>query len=426
MASDGESVVTFMSVTGANDAESRHYLEMANGDVDAAVNLFFNNAPGPGAAGGAGSSAPTQTTSAAAAEDAVRAPIPVKRDVLYEGSALGAAARMYARGGTREGEDDVPVPFRNFGNERCTTSDDGSGDALAALFQPPTELLFRGDFDGARAEASRLARWLIVNIQSHQEFASSQLNRDTWSDAVVKDTVRSGFVLWQTYERSESGRKFCAFYKADRLPMIAVIDPTTGCRAWSKTGFVEPQMLMEDLLPFLEAGPECLPQESDDAHPGSGVGNGNGNGQSTSEPSPPPQQVPQPKQNPDMATNQTKRRREEDAVGAIARVQEARTAAARDLPPEPEANAPDAISIMIRLGSGARKVRRFSRHAHQVAHLYNFVDASDEPGVPAPGAYRLVTTFPRRVLVPEPVPLQEAGFTSKQEALLLEEIFLDD
>jgi hypothetical protein len=37
----------------------------------------------------------------------------------------------------------------------------------------------------------------LVNVQSNSEFASHQLNRDTWSDDTVKTIIRGSFIFWQ-------------------------------------------------------------------------------------------------------------------------------------------------------------------------------------------------------------------------------------
>lgn len=72
-----------------------------------------------------------------------------------------------------------------------------SANALSNLFKPPAGLLFDGDFDAAKAHATDKGRWLLVNIQTADEFASHRLNRDTWGNDLVQDMVRESFVLWQ-------------------------------------------------------------------------------------------------------------------------------------------------------------------------------------------------------------------------------------
>lgn len=76
-----------------------------------------------------------------------------------------------------------------------------SANALSNLFKPPAGLLFDGDFDAAKTHATDKGRWLLVNIQTADEFASHRLNRDTWGNDLVQDMVRESFVLWQVSDK---------------------------------------------------------------------------------------------------------------------------------------------------------------------------------------------------------------------------------
>lgn len=69
--------------------------------------------------------------------------------------------------------------------------------ALSAMFKPPEGILYHGDFDAAKAHATDKGLWLLVNVQTADEFASHRLNRDTWGNDFVRDMVRESFVLWQ-------------------------------------------------------------------------------------------------------------------------------------------------------------------------------------------------------------------------------------
>eukprot|EP00878_Enallax_costatus_P040513 GHUV01046809.1.p1 GENE.GHUV01046809.1~~GHUV01046809.1.p1 ORF type:complete len:185 (-),score=39.17 GHUV01046809.1:388-942(-) len=68
---------------------------------------------------------------------------------------------------------------------------------LSDLFKPPAELVFMGDWQSAGAEAGKQGKWLLVNIQSPDEFATHRLNRDTWGDALVQDMLKGSFIFWQ-------------------------------------------------------------------------------------------------------------------------------------------------------------------------------------------------------------------------------------
>lgn len=73
----------------------------------------------------------------------------------------------------------------------------GTAPKLSDLFKPPAGLVYMGDWQAAGAEAGKAGKWLLVNIQSPDEFATHRLNRDTWSDALVQDMLRGSFVFWQ-------------------------------------------------------------------------------------------------------------------------------------------------------------------------------------------------------------------------------------
>ena len=69
---------------------------------------------------------------------------------------------------------------------------------LDDLFAPPTNFMFQGGFQGARAVAKDAKRWLLVNIQQDASFASHALNRDVWRNDLVENLVREGFIFFQT------------------------------------------------------------------------------------------------------------------------------------------------------------------------------------------------------------------------------------
>ena len=40
-------------------------------------------------------------------------------------------------------------------------------------------------------------KWMLVNIQSHLEFSSQMMNRDTFVDETIITLLRTSFVFWQ-------------------------------------------------------------------------------------------------------------------------------------------------------------------------------------------------------------------------------------
>ncbi|KAL0697717.1 hypothetical protein Bca4012_053839 [Brassica carinata] len=80
------------------------------------------------------------------------------------------------------------------------------------------------------------------------EFSSHMLNRDTWANEAVSQTIKANFIFWQVYESTTEGS--CTSYKVESIPVILVIDPTTGQKMRMWCGMVQPETLLEDLVPF--------------------------------------------------------------------------------------------------------------------------------------------------------------------------------
>ncbi|XP_042058543.1 plant UBX domain-containing protein 7-like isoform X2 [Salvia splendens] len=197
--------------------------------------------------------------------DGVRAPLPVKRDVLYDSPMLYGTRR----GDSSQGTPSV-VPFRNFQEEMkrpgVWEAEQGSSssvpdkvqDNLASLYRPPFAIMYHGPFEKAKDHARVQNKWLLVNMQSTKEFSSHMLNRDTWANEAVAQTIRTNFIFWQVYDDTEEGSKVCTYYKLDSIPVIMVIDPITGQKMRSWRGMIQPQNLLEDLLQFMDGSPSDL------------------------------------------------------------------------------------------------------------------------------------------------------------------------
>lgn len=196
-------------------------------------------------------------------ENEVRAPLPVKREVLYDSGMLYGAPRM----GNPSHEARSVVPFRNFDEELkrpgiwesdqvAASITDNSRDNLASLYRPPFALMLQGPFEKAKDAAKATDKWLLINLQSTREFSSHMLNRDTWANEAVAQTIISNFIFWQVYDDTEEGSKVCTYYKLDSIPVVLVIDPVTGQKMRSWRGMIQPETLLEDLLPFLDGSPK--------------------------------------------------------------------------------------------------------------------------------------------------------------------------
>ncbi|XP_042378503.1 plant UBX domain-containing protein 7-like [Zingiber officinale] len=186
-----------------------------------------------------------------ALEDEVRAPLPVVRDIFNEDPAFFRSQPSL----------DVPFGISRHSaiwesSESVLSTSNGTHDNLASLYTPPFSLMFQGRFDQAKVEASLRGKWLLLNLQSHEEFSSHMLNRDTWANQAVAETIHSNFIFWQVYHDNIEGKKVCTYYNLFKLPAVLLIDPITGQKMNAWTGMVHPERLLEGLLPFLDKGPK--------------------------------------------------------------------------------------------------------------------------------------------------------------------------
>merc|ERR1712187_384362 len=162
----------------------------------------------------------------------------------------------------------------------------GGGQAINQLFAPPSYNEGKPFFEIIE-QAKVDQKWVLVNIQQAEVFASHQLNRDVWSDDTITDVVTGSCLFWQRDDKSTEGDQFCQYYKCGhRLPHICVIDPRTGrlVKAWEGRKWVESHAAAEYLFAFLEefsmqrspkvsplASPEVTPQVPVDAGTGGPV-----------------------------------------------------------------------------------------------------------------------------------------------------------
>ncbi|PSS26835.1 Plant UBX domain-containing protein [Actinidia chinensis var. chinensis] len=272
-------VSSFLEIAvGQNADTARQFLQAASWKLEEAIQLFFvGNENGLGATYGStpplddrssdhtlGGSKRDIVDNNARQDDSneVRAPIPVKREVLYD-SAIHYGSRM----GYPSHEAHSVVPFRNFNEEMkrpgiwesdqgATSMADNARDNLASLYRPPFALMHNGPFEKAKDSAKLQDKWFLVNVQSTTEFSSHMLNRDTWSNEAVAQTITSNFIFWQVNDDTEEGRKVCTYYRLDSIPVVLVVDPITGQKMRSWCGMIQPESLLEDLLPFMDGSPK--------------------------------------------------------------------------------------------------------------------------------------------------------------------------
>lgn len=267
----------FISMTSTDPDFAKSFLEASNWDFEAALNLYLDGGGAAAASnvkiasqppGPSGSNDPlagrirniqaTQGVDYATAkaiaeaegsetkqyEDGVRAPIAATTGRLIDQQQNGFA--VTASGGST---------FRDFEAEtrameaRLVMGKEGIGTSAAIyngkpqenqaksraqnlqdLFSPPREILFQGTFDQARAEGQKAKKWILVNIQKDSVFLSYVFNRDLWSQDVIKDTIRNGFIFFQHEESDSEANRYITFYKPTSFPHISIVDPLTGER----------------------------------------------------------------------------------------------------------------------------------------------------------------------------------------------------
>ena len=64
----------------------------------------------------------------------------------------------------------------------------------------------------------------LVNLQSDKEFASHQLNRDTWSDSALRSVLQASFIFWQVC---------CPAHKCLRTFGLACCFASANSASWS-------------------------------------------------------------------------------------------------------------------------------------------------------------------------------------------------
>lgn len=282
-ATDKQSMVSsFLEIAVGQTADTAtQFLQATSWKLDEAIQLFFVGNDG-GQVVTSSQSPPAEDTNYLAYQNAgnlerdtvnendgqnegdeVRPPLPVIREALYDDAMLYGASRM----GIASREPSSLVAFRNFDEEMkrpevwesdqgTSSTSDNPRDNLASLYRPPFHLMFHGPFEKAKDAASVQDKWLLVNLQSTKEFSSHMLNRDTWANEAVSQTIGTNFIFWQVYDDTTEGRKVCTYYKLDSIPVVLVIDPITGQKMRSWCGMVQPERLLEDLLPFMDGGPK--------------------------------------------------------------------------------------------------------------------------------------------------------------------------
>lgn len=275
MADTSDLVAQFIAFTGVEDAgKAMQMLEATNHDIQAAVELYFAaHADAPG-----GSHVPNPANqdqdlqhardlqeALDAQEAQVRAPIPTKVDRLVGSPGLDRREQRHRRQQREQQASHLPImdAFRAR-REESMVSAAGAGTSNAPAtapvdahwadqFEPPRTVVFDdGDCEDAAMAARESKKWLVVNIQSPSSFDSHRLNRDVWKDDAMQAMLPVSFVLYQTYDVSEEGQELAGGWGVTEFPVILVVDPVTGAPMKKWHGFVPADVLIEELVPFMD------------------------------------------------------------------------------------------------------------------------------------------------------------------------------
>jgi hypothetical protein len=191
-----EQIPFFMQITGCVDVETAlQYIEVSDidkfggGELETAVSLYLES----GGQQKVSSPVPPIQNEVEVISEVTRAPIQSRREVLSD----------FIQGTRIPFPNEGPMdPFRNSLQESRMMQTEADpiwqeNDRLARLFEPPTELTFKGTFDMARTKAREENKWLLVSIHDPAEFPCQVLNRDLWKSEEVKEFIKEAFVFVQ-------------------------------------------------------------------------------------------------------------------------------------------------------------------------------------------------------------------------------------
>jgi|LauGreDrversion4_2_1035121.scaffolds.fasta_scaffold13918_4 hypothetical protein len=219
---------------------------MSEGDLQKAVDLFLDMGPGSGQSHqGTGSS--QDYNSRLFQDDEVREAIPARYDQLIG----GPTDRFPGMSEWLQGAMD------RYEEEQVEHIDELSQSGNDPLYKPPDDLNTPGTFQDAMKKSKDSRKWLLVNIQSSDDFASLVLNRDIWSHETVKQIILSSFIFFQRDRSTTQGSNFCNNYKITSFPVICVVDPRTGrkIKQWSGDKFRGPLSATDLLSDFMGENP---------------------------------------------------------------------------------------------------------------------------------------------------------------------------
>ncbi|EXJ79118.1 hypothetical protein A1O3_08619 [Capronia epimyces CBS 606.96] len=129
---------------------------------------------------------------------------------------------------------------------------------LARLFQPPWDLMYKGEWEDARDEGKEQKKWILVDIQDPSIFDCQALNRDLWKNEGIVDTIKENFIFFQYNRDDPRAAQYVQYYfptyeDSNEYPHVAIVDPRTGeqIKLWARKVPSAPEFLMQ-LHEFLD------------------------------------------------------------------------------------------------------------------------------------------------------------------------------
>ena len=214
-------LVELVGMLGVDTEMARNLLEAAGGNVNEAVDLYYEEYNNGKEVGGPSPSEEKQ----------IRAPIAPKRTIMQDDDSGFADDYNNVNGGTSGIRFYLPEPFAE--NARQNPQNETAA-RLAQLYKPPTELVHQPPtFEAARITARQRQVPLVVSLYDPTIFQCHIENRDIWSNPVVRDFIKDGTAVFLQLPISPSpgnpgqGEIYAGRYRV-QAPHIGIIDPRTG------------------------------------------------------------------------------------------------------------------------------------------------------------------------------------------------------
>lgn len=258
-----DNIPLFISITNCSDANTaKHYLDMCNNDLNQSIQLFFDTSNGNN----------NDYTAPMTFNTEVLNDFTDEPDVFIPEVQYGGVGGYYE---DLRDDDESSLDFEVSDDFNSSDQSDDSDvvevdyngnfitketheEKLKRMFSKPMDLIFNKGYDitSLKLHAKRRNKWILINIQDINNFECMKLNRDIWSDPIIKCIIKEKFLFNQFDKTERAGREYLFLYPlnekvpgivrkkptriindgvvrdefGDRLelPVIGIIDPITG------------------------------------------------------------------------------------------------------------------------------------------------------------------------------------------------------